>query len=128
MVSPKPGSPAFAVLAFLARNPGSTAEEIAGALRPAYQPTGQGWQVPLAALLDTGEATHVLVAVKNDLTRWRPVDVKVTRRTSAMAWIEPLQAELHSGDELITNGGLELLDAIQEQSSASPPSHPQLKN
>lgn len=50
MVNPKPGSQAFAVLAFLARNPGSTAEEIAGGLRPAYQPTGQGWQAELGQL------------------------------------------------------------------------------
>ena len=50
MISPKPGSPAFTILAFLARNPGSTAEEIAGALRAAYQPTGEGWRVELAQL------------------------------------------------------------------------------
>ncbi|MFO0912933.1 MAG: efflux RND transporter periplasmic adaptor subunit [Pirellulales bacterium] len=72
-----------------------------------------GWEVPLSALIDSGNASRVILAVSDDLTRLRPMDVRVVRRTSSVARVVSMGGELKEGDRLLTTGGQELMNATR---------------
>lgn len=70
-------------------------------------------EVPLAAVIDNGNQSHVMLAAAQDLTRWTPLRVIVHRRTANCAWIEPVEGRLDVGDQVNVQGGVELMKVWQ---------------
>lgn len=83
--------------------------------------SGPGWEMPLSALIDSGDVSRVILADSDDLTRLRPVNVRVVRMMSSVARVVSVGGELHEGDRLLTTGGQELMNAIRTM-AASPAS------
>ncbi len=82
------------------------------------------WEIPVTALLDVAGTTRVFVATTADLTRWRPAEVEVARRTGTMAWLSAAHPLLKEGAALLVDGGLELsaaYDALAAEPVAPTP-------